>query len=316
MSRLPYTNLRVSIPAPEFLDGIRSALNHNRAGHASFLLGDFRTNGWWYYFFVALVVKTPIAFLILLALGTYVCLRERHRPIYLMPLAFTLGILLPSMRSHIDIGIRHVEPVYIGFSVISALGFRQLVQWVRTGFASAITAGTLIVWLTLSVAVHHPDYLAYFNAFAGKMPETILVDSNYDWGQDLKLLGKRLHQLGVKEFALASATDAGLSIAERHDFLEVWYGLPVINDLDICTPAPGWNVISTTVEQLASRRPGDRFYRGSKTSKPWYEKMTPDERVGPLLLYNIPSGMKLSGENCHSSLAQESMQGQLAHAGE
>jgi Dolichyl-phosphate-mannose-protein mannosyltransferase len=299
-ARLPFTNLSLSVPAPEFLDGIRSALNHNREGHPAFLLGEFRTTGWWYYFLVALAVKTPIAFLIPLGLGVYVCLRERARPIYLMPLAFTLGILLPSMRSHVDIGIRHIEPVYIGLSIMSALGLKQLLQWTRSGVISALTAGVLMTWMALSVAFHHPDYLAYFNGFAGKTPEKILVDSNYDWGQDLKLLGAHLRQLGVKEFSLASASVVGMSIPERHDYLENWYGLPIITDFNSCIPSPGWNVVSTTVEQSGSRWPGNRFYyRGPTKSKPWYEKVTPNERVGPLLIYFIPPGIKRSGENCH-----------------
>ena len=38
----------------------------------------------------------------------------------------------------------------------------------------------------------HPDYLAYFNALAGDDPERIVVDSDLDWGQDIKRLGQRL----------------------------------------------------------------------------------------------------------------------------
>ena len=298
-SRLPLTNISLRLPAPEFLDGIRSALSHNRFGHGGFLLGEFRMTGWWYYFPVALAVKTPIAFLILLALGIYVCLRDQNRTRYLMPLAFSLGILLPAMRSHIDIGIRHIEPIYIGLSIVSAFGLRQLVLWSRNGVGSALTAGVLVAWMAISVAFHHPDYLAYFNAFAGKAPEKILVDSNYDWGQDLKLLAKRLDQLGVKEFSLAAVNGVGMSMPEFDDYLETWYGLPTIKDVDLCSPSPGWNVVSTTVEQTFSRLPDSRFYRGPNGLKPWYEEIAPTERVGPLLLYNIPSGMKLSGGNCH-----------------
>jgi len=289
-----------NLPAPEFLDGIRVALNHDYAGHGAFLLGETRWQGWWYYFPVALAVKTPIAFLILFALGTYVCLRERNRPIYLMPLAFSLGVLLLAMRSQIDIGIRHIEPVYIGLSIVAALGLRQLLQWARNGVTSALTAGVLLAWLVISVTVHHPDYLAYFNGLAGKNPEKILADSNYDWGQDLKLLGTRLHQLGVKEFSLASVNGVGMSIPGRHDYLEAWYGLPTIKDVNICIPSPGWNVVGTTVEQTYSRWPDSTFYRGPNMSlKPWYEQIAPNERVGGLLLYNIPPDIKLSGENCH-----------------
>jgi hypothetical protein len=33
----------------------------------------------------------------------------------------------------------------------------------------------------------------------------------------------------------------------------------------------------------------------------WYELIAPTERIGPLLLYDIPEGSKLRSENCDSS---------------
>ncbi len=266
------------VPAPDFFRGIAAALYHDREGHAGFLLGHFRKTGWWYYFPVALAVKTPIAFLIMLAIGVWVCLRERARPVYLFPLAFSLGILLPAMASRIDIGIRHIEPIYIGLSIIAALGLVQLLQWSRTAAGCALTGGVLMLWMTVSVAAHHPDYLAYFNGFAGKNPQQILVDSNYDWGQDLKLLSKRLHELGVKQFSLLT-----LDGVMDPDHLQTWYGLPSIQEVDDTVPAVGWNVISPTIAQSV------RFAIPSRANvaRPWYIQTLPTERVGPLLLYNI-----------------------------
>jgi tetratricopeptide (TPR) repeat protein len=271
--------INFSLPAPEFFSGIRDALAHNRYGHPTFLLGESRMTGWWYYFPVALAVKTPIAFLMMLAVGTLVCLRERARLVYLFPLAFSLGILLPAMWGRIDIGIRHIEPIYIGLSIIAALGLVQLLQWSRTGATCALTAGVLVVWMTVSVAVHHPDYLAYFNGFAGKNPEKILVDSNYDWGQDLKLLSKRLHKLGVGQISLVTFDGV---VDPYH--LQAWYGLPLIKEVDDAAPAAGWNVISPTSAEST------RFLMGrSKDPRlwPWYLQIPATERVGALMLYNI-----------------------------
>ena len=286
----------VNLPAPEFFDGIRTALHHNQWGHGAYLLGEFRWKGWWYYFLVALAVKTPIAILILSTLGIYVCLKERSRPMYLFPLALILGILLPAMKGHVDIGIRHIEPIYIGLAMVASIGLRQLLQWARTGLTASLTGGLLVGWMVVSVAVYHPDYLAYFNEFAGNSPEKILVDSNYDWGQDLKLLAARLHQMNVKEYSLA--TYRGVDTK----YFETWYGLPPFKDVNNCTPAPGWNVVSSTIEKSLSYWPNidSRYYRGPETSlKAWYDQIAPNERVGGLLLYNIPSDSKLSGQNCH-----------------
>ena len=287
------------LPAPEFFTGIRDALDHNREGHGAFLLGHFSMTGWWYYFPIALALKTPIAFLILLGIGTYVCIRERARPAYLMPLAFSLGILLPAMKGHIDIGIRHIEPIYISFSIVAALGLRQLLNWPRAGIAGALAGSALVLWMVLSGALQHPDYLAYFNAFAGPKPENILVDSNYDWGQDLKLLAARLHQLGAQQVFLAT-----LSGVDRPEYLESWYGLPnvhveqiypppALRDSHVCAPAPGWNVVGATFEQSL------RFVIfGKDMPTPWYKTVAPTERLGPLLLYNIPPGSHIHTSGC------------------
>ena len=291
-------NMVYYLPAPEFLAGVRSSLMHNNVGHGSYLLDHFSWQGWWYYFPVGLAVKTPIAFLVLAALGFFICLRERARHSYILPVAFFLGILLLALRSHIDIGIRHIEPIWIGLSIISALGFRQLLRWTRFGIASALAGAALIAWMVISVALQHPDYLSYFNAFAGSKPERIMVDSNFDWGQDLKLLAKRLRELGVQNVSLAVTEDAGNRLPTHYEYLQAWYGLPHSQDINICVPAPGWNVVSTTVEESLSRWPTSRFFRGPGAPTAWYEQVAPNERLGPLLLYNIPPGSKLHSGNC------------------
>jgi hypothetical protein len=56
--------------------------------------------------------------------------------------------------------------------------------------------------------------------------------------------------------------------------------------------------VSTTVEKSLSYWPTSRFYRGPGNPVQWYEKIAPDDRVGPLLLFNIPADSKLRSDNC------------------
>jgi hypothetical protein len=279
----PVPRIGMSLPAPEYFNGIIYVLAHNKLGHGAFLLGEYRMTGWWYYFPVALLVKTPIPFLILLAVGIAVCLRHRRQLPYLLPLAFSLGIMLPAMASRIDIGIRHIEPIYVGLSIIAALGLMQLLQVRRWWPASAAAVLGLVTWLAVSVAGQHPDYLAYFNAFAGKHPENVLVDSNYDWGQDLKFLAQHLRQKGVQQIALASLDGAGEPV-----YLQSWYGLPTVSDVSDSQPSPGWNVISATFDR-SYRLQLDGVQVGSKA---WYDRVSPTERFGPYFLYYIPEAGK------------------------
>src|SRR5206468_9112797 len=118
----------------------------------------------------AMAVKTPIAFLALLGLGGWLCWTRRARLAYLLPLAFSLGILMPAMTSHVNIGLRHVLPVYIGFSIMAAFGVVQLAQWSRTAKWAGAALALMMLWMVAAGAISHPDYLAYFNEFAGPEP--------------------------------------------------------------------------------------------------------------------------------------------------
>jgi hypothetical protein len=285
------------LPAPEFFYGLRDAVHHSRGGHGAFLLGQFGWSGWRFYFPIVLLFKTPITFMILFALGAFVCVKERARPIYLTPLAFSAGILLPAMQSHVNIGVRLVEPIYIGLAIVAALGLKQLLQWARTGVASAATAGALLLWMVVSVGVQHPDYIAYVNAFAGKQPEKIFVDSSYDWGQDMKFLGKRLRELGVQEFSMSAIDAMGVRYPDYH---QTWDGLPPFKPVNPCAPSPGWNVVSVTVQKSLSFWDGTPFFVGPGAT-PWFEHIAPTERLGPLLLFNIPADAKLTCSSAGTS---------------
>src|SRR5205085_12510447 len=158
-----------------------------------------RNTGWSYFFPVALAVKTPIAWLLLLIYGAALCLARRARVVYLLPLAFSLGILLPSMTSHVNIGLRHILPIYVGLSILAAVGLASLIERAQTARWAGVAAVALVGWLTVTGAMRHPDYLAYFNEFAADHPERILVDSDLDWGQDTIRLARRLKELGATE---------------------------------------------------------------------------------------------------------------------
>ena len=59
----------VPFPLAEVVYGVLRVIQHNRRGHDSYLLGENRTYGWWYFFPVALGVKTPLPFLIFAGIG-------------------------------------------------------------------------------------------------------------------------------------------------------------------------------------------------------------------------------------------------------
>ncbi|MCZ6764521.1 MAG: hypothetical protein O7C63_06255 [Alphaproteobacteria bacterium] len=62
-----FSSTMAKIRSPNFIpmirDGIAEVKHHNAAGHKSFLLGEVRETGWWYYYPIVLAVKTPLPLL-------------------------------------------------------------------------------------------------------------------------------------------------------------------------------------------------------------------------------------------------------------
>jgi hypothetical protein len=263
-------------PAPEFFDGIHVALWHNHNGHPAFLLGRTSITGRWYYFPVALAVKTPLGLLALAAAGLRLAWTKRARAAAWMPLAFALGILLPAMQSNINIGVRHVMPIYIAFCILAALACEQLAR------RSPIIPALLVLWMAASGALHHPDYIPYFNESTLVLgsPDRILVDSDYDWGQDTKRLAGRLRQLGAHQ------VNWGTVGSPDSPFLEAYPGLPHIINIHPAQPAAGWTAVRPTLERIDQYGLQYRY----PNLKPWYMYLTPRETVGTLWLYYVPPG--------------------------
>lgn len=272
------------VPFPELFDGIRAVWQHNQDGDpASYLLGTHRDEGWWYYYPVALGVKTPLAVLVLLACGLAVAVRQgRQRRDLWFAIAFSGGILLFCLGSRINLGIRHVLPVYLGFSVLAAAGAMQLFRS-RTSRLPAALATALIGWLLVSSARIHPDYLAYFNEIAGSRPEHFLVDSDLDWGQDIKRLGQRLRELGAEQVAFSPYMVTDLQAA----------GFPRVVDNDLAQPVPGWNAMRLTVlEGLLATNHESEARAGF-----WAARIPPTERIGKgIWLWYFPPGGALPGQ--------------------
>jgi len=228
---------------PLFFKGMRDLAAHNFRGHDAYFLGHVSNTGWWYYFPVLLVVKTPIPALLLMIAGIWIALRaKRHRE-----LAVVAGLLLlTAMTSSLNLGVRHVMPMYVPLSMLAAFAATTLWASPRARWAVA-AAGA---WLVLNSALAHPDYLPWANALAGRHPERIAVDSNFDWGQDVLRLRDECRRRGITALhaALFGTTDLRR------------IGLPPVAPVDPAHPAPGWHAVSES-EVLAAQARDRTAYR-------------------------------------------------------
>ncbi len=264
------------VPAPELWEGIAFVARHNRIGHLSYLLGDTSMHGWWYFFPVALAVKTPLPFLLLSLVGAGVVigrLRQGATPLLLMPAVVALALLLSVLPAQINIGLRHILPIYPFLAMLAGLAVVSLWEAAQQRLVKRVlVAGLVAGQLYGSIAIH-PDYLAYFNLLAGERPERVLVDSDLDWGQDLDRLARVLKGLGAPEVSLCYFGSADLS---RH-------GLPPWKRLPAFQATSGWVAISTFCHTLGNFIPPYTGYR-------WLDAYRPVRQVGhSIRLYYIPS---------------------------
>jgi 4-amino-4-deoxy-L-arabinose transferase-like glycosyltransferase len=247
------------LPAPRFFLGLMQVALHDREGHGAYLLGEISDRGWWYFFPVAIGVKTPLPFLALALAGVWLTRRRNAH------VAVIAGAMLGSlMLSNINIGVRHALPIYVPLAVLA--GAAVVLLWPRARIAVA----ALAVWMLVATALAHPDYLPWMNAIAGNHPERILVDSNLDWGQDVLRLASECRRLRIAELQV--------DLFGTTDLRRI--GLPPTRAASPHVPTPGWYALSET--QVVTAQVHDRqAYR-------WLTDRHPFRRVGKTIrLYEV-----------------------------
>lgn len=175
-------------------------------GRPAYLLGNYSTFGWWYYFPVAIALKTPVTLLVLVAAALVVAIRRRRvlsldgEAFVVLPIALFLAA---AMSVSLNIGVRHVLPVYPFLIVLGAAGARAFFASRPKRFAAVLAIVAVCAGLEFTWA--YPDPLAFFNVFAGGPHNGYrdLADSNVDWGQALKPLSVWMKDRGVKRINLA-----------------------------------------------------------------------------------------------------------------
>ena len=238
-ARVDYLHLR--LPAPRFFTGLQTLWAHNATGHASYLLGRRSDSGFWYYYPVALALKTPIPLAILLFMPALWGSQSWLPPPFRRrstPLLYALAILLAALPSRINIGTRHVLPIYVGLSVAGAIVAAPLLHHRAARWLIA----ALLVWHVASGALQHPNYLSYTNEIAGGHPENFLADSDLDWGQDMKRLGAFLDNVHATEVAFVPFNRTYGTLA-GHAF-------PLMHPGDAAHPSPGWNAVSVSIWKI------------------------------------------------------------------
>lgn len=150
----------------------------------SFVFGHLFHTGQWFFFPGVFVIKTTLTLMILLALVPFAGVRGRRREFlfFTIPAAF---FLLVSIASVLNLGVRHILPIY-PFCIVLAGGAAAALACRSKTWRVAV--GALLAFTVVSSLHSYPDFLAYSNEAAGGPSNTwrLVVDSNDDWGQGLK----------------------------------------------------------------------------------------------------------------------------------
>jgi hypothetical protein len=168
--------------------------------YTSFIFGKVYPHGVWFYFPAAFVIKSSLAFLILFAIAIWAIATRKltwAREIWFLtiPPAFHL---LTAMSAGMNIGLRHILPMYFFLDVLIAGAFWQLIKRNKVW---AYVVVVLIAYQAISGARTYPAYMAYENELWGGPLNTHknLSDSNADWGQQLHDTKRYLDQHGIKD---------------------------------------------------------------------------------------------------------------------
>jgi 4-amino-4-deoxy-L-arabinose transferase-like glycosyltransferase len=176
----------IETPIPQDWVGFATQVRHQRSGGPSYLFGERRMHGWWYYYFVALAVKVPLSFWLLSAARAKLGRRAAQvGHSWILPVIVGLFLTATAVGSSRNYGLRYLLPLFpLAIVWVSALAERS--GWPRLVASIGLLGGAV------AIASVHPHELTYFNVLAGGRAggRHVLADSNLDWGGGLKSLAR------------------------------------------------------------------------------------------------------------------------------
>ena len=166
----------------------------------TYLLGKIYAHGVWYYFPVAFAIKASLALMLLLLLVPFAIWRTRaaNRRESLFLVIPAVVYLAVAMASRMNIGVRHILPIFPFLMVLAGWAAAKLIEHRRSW---AYVAVAVLIFDGVSSLRAFPVYIPYANELWGGPANTYkyLSDSNADWGQQLKSVKHYVEKRGIKE---------------------------------------------------------------------------------------------------------------------
>ncbi len=271
--------------------------------YTSFLLGRIYPHGVWFYFPVAFAIKSSLSFLILLLIALWTVASGRltaWREILVLTIP-PVFYLIVAMSSGMNIGVRHILPMYPFLWILIAGAAYTLIQHNRRWTYPVVA---LLVFQIISTSRTYPAYIAYANELWGGPSHAyrLLSDSNSDWGQQLKDVKRYLDQRGVKDCwfiyfgeGVVDATYYGIPCRP----------LPTADSLWVNEPANAPPVIDGTVLVSAGDLSGFEFGPGTLNPYEQFKSLRPVAVIDyGVFVYDGHFAIPLAASISHAQKAQ------------
>jgi hypothetical protein len=176
---------------------------------ASYLRGEYATDGFATYFPWAFAIKTPLPSIALFALGLGILgvgawRRRQQGEAPLSPFAWGAAVfaavyLAALLSSALNLGVRHLLPLTPFLAIAAGAAWKgpdAVDPPSAPPFYRRFDVLILLGWLTAGTLYASPFFIGYFNEGIGgwRNGHRHLADSNIDWGQDLLRLEEHLRR--------------------------------------------------------------------------------------------------------------------------
>jgi hypothetical protein len=190
------------------------------ASRPTYILGRAYSHGVWFYFPALFVLKSPLAFLLLLLLAAVIAILLKGRSggqqsaipsgMELQWRAVWVSLVVfvaASMLNRLDISIRHFS-VALALLILLLAPLPRMVQLLHPSNRRGARTGN---WVTIGLAVAslatavwaYPNYLPFLSVLSIGRPGYILVnDSNLDWNHALPEVESFVQQRGLNQVLL------------------------------------------------------------------------------------------------------------------
>ena len=262
--------MTLPVPLPfSYVSGLLAVIgNVGEKGHLTYFLGQSGNGGWSNYFVMLLLVKLPIATLLLVGAGMVKALESLSKNglnllFILLPPLLIIGL---ASLGKMQIGIRHILPALPFLFLMSGYVLEGINRVGRTAFVLILLVCNLI-----SCWVIYPYYLMYFN-FIGGGPEQgwRISIAGDDWGQGDADLKRWLQARNLNSLAYLPDGWGGMVLSRAN----IQFTPPPCSDTGELVAVHSERLLTTTTIE-------------DTNCYAWMRLREPDEKIGySIFLYN------------------------------